>query len=607
MGEAGLHSYAGRRSRLASLGAAVPWLLASTTPALALLGFGAARAWSCDDAFIDFRVVEHLLAGDGPVFNVGERVEAYTNPLWVALLALVTGALRWFNRHVVIEWVACALSLAAATVALVLAAHGARRWHEAARGEQAASRAGAGSPQAASPSSALRLVPLGALCVAALPPFWDYATSGLETSLALLWLSLSYLLLGASSPLTALVLSLGPLVRPDLGVYTVLFFAAHLLRAPRPRRWRVGQLAALLGAPLTYQAFRMGYFGAMVPNTALAKEAGLSDWGRGAHYLGDFAAPYALWLPAALLVWIAARPLLGLIRAGRWRLAAVAAAPPCAALLHTLYVMRVGGDFMHARLLLPAFFAWVLPAAVVPWPTSRRHQALHALVLAWCAVCAAALRAPYANDTPPMRDGISDERGFYVMFTRRPHPITAADYARSPLWQLGVTFRNVGARRVLLMCCGDWHGADQPRLSTVPLSPTMSSSVAVAQVLGVSAFVAGTRVHVVDRLGLADPLASRLRLVQRDRPGHEKFLPDPWILARFADARALAQSPSGREAEDARQALGCGDLGELMHAITEPLTLDRFLKNIALAPRLSALRFDQAPSAARAELCTPGA
>ena len=52
-----------------------------------------------DDGFIHLRVVEQVAAGHGPVFNVGERVEASTSPLWVALLVLahpVTGvALPW--------------------------------------------------------------------------------------------------------------------------------------------------------------------------------------------------------------------------------------------------------------------------------------------------------------------------------------------------------------------------------------------------------------------------------------------------------------------------------------------------------------------------------
>lgn len=44
-----------------------------------------------DDAFISFRYAENLLNGHGLVFNIGERVEGYTNFLWVIILALFKG------------------------------------------------------------------------------------------------------------------------------------------------------------------------------------------------------------------------------------------------------------------------------------------------------------------------------------------------------------------------------------------------------------------------------------------------------------------------------------------------------------------------------------
>jgi hypothetical protein len=44
--------------------------------------------WMIDDAFISFRYAENLSQGNGPVFNIGERVEGYTSFLWVVLLAL---------------------------------------------------------------------------------------------------------------------------------------------------------------------------------------------------------------------------------------------------------------------------------------------------------------------------------------------------------------------------------------------------------------------------------------------------------------------------------------------------------------------------------------
>ena len=43
--------------------------------------------FTIDDAFINFRYAENLASGLGPVFNPGERVEGYTTPAWVFLLA----------------------------------------------------------------------------------------------------------------------------------------------------------------------------------------------------------------------------------------------------------------------------------------------------------------------------------------------------------------------------------------------------------------------------------------------------------------------------------------------------------------------------------------
>jgi arabinofuranosyltransferase len=44
--------------------------------------------WVDDDAFISFRYARNLAEGNGLVFNVGERVEGYTNFLWTAILAV---------------------------------------------------------------------------------------------------------------------------------------------------------------------------------------------------------------------------------------------------------------------------------------------------------------------------------------------------------------------------------------------------------------------------------------------------------------------------------------------------------------------------------------
>ena len=67
--------------------------------AVALLVVTAVYAWGvhrhhflCDDAFISFRYAQHLSEGQGLVWNRGERVEGYTNFLWVLLMAAAIGA-----------------------------------------------------------------------------------------------------------------------------------------------------------------------------------------------------------------------------------------------------------------------------------------------------------------------------------------------------------------------------------------------------------------------------------------------------------------------------------------------------------------------------------
>src|SRR5439155_12743836 len=117
-------SAAGRRRRAAGfagvLGSIDLAAVAIAAPVAALAVLGWARRWAADDAYIDFRVIDNLLHGLGPVFNAGERVEAYTSPLWVAILAAVHGLLG-FN----LPWTAVAIGLALTVAGLACGALGA--------------------------------------------------------------------------------------------------------------------------------------------------------------------------------------------------------------------------------------------------------------------------------------------------------------------------------------------------------------------------------------------------------------------------------------------------------------------------------------------------
>jgi arabinofuranosyltransferase len=152
-----------------------------------------------------------------------------------------------------------------------------------------------------------------------------------------------------------------------------------------------------------------------------------------------------------------------------------------------------------------------------------------------------------------------------------------------------------------------WWRADRelPRYASVALRPDVPfHSGYVAGNLGITGIVAGTQVHIVDPSGLADPIAARLRLRVRGRPGHEKQLNLAWIVARFADPRvSIPEGTSAPAVETARRALSCGRLPEVEAAATRRLTIARFLHNIGVSWRLRSFRLDPDPAVATAQLC----
>src|SRR6266566_9135446 len=53
-------------------------------------------SWISDDAAITLRCVLNVIHGYGPTFNIAERVEPYTHPLWFLLISALTA----ITRHV---------------------------------------------------------------------------------------------------------------------------------------------------------------------------------------------------------------------------------------------------------------------------------------------------------------------------------------------------------------------------------------------------------------------------------------------------------------------------------------------------------------------------
>jgi len=73
------------------------------------------NAWVSEDAYINFRSIEQLFAGNGPVWNPHERVQVFTSPLWYALLAFF----RLFSSNLFLLTIVISLILLLATLWLL--------------------------------------------------------------------------------------------------------------------------------------------------------------------------------------------------------------------------------------------------------------------------------------------------------------------------------------------------------------------------------------------------------------------------------------------------------------------------------------------------------
>jgi arabinofuranosyltransferase len=390
----------------------------------------------------------------------------------------------------------------------------------------------------------------------------------------------------------AVLLGLGPLVRPELSLLSLAFVVVVLATEWRDRAWgaRCALVAAAFALPVAYQVFRMGYYASLVPNSGIAKEASRSYWSAGWDYLRAAVGPYWLWLPALLLVAGAYVPLVMMLRrAGATRSMVVVLTFGVAAVVDTLYILRVGGDFMQARLLLPALWMLVAPVAVVPL---TRRFALALLVLPWALVALVTLRS--GDDAP-------------VAFIGHRNAVTVTDFALGP-----------GNRPAWFSGDGAYYLSRRLPGRASPHDP------AVAEYgIGVISYALGSDTYVLDLLGLGDSFTSHLQLDRRGTVAHEKPLPVPWIPARIlapgvpvtdADlalpslffARSIDHpggQPLADRIRDARRALRCGELREFLARTSEPLTVGRFVDSLLAAPSATAFRIPPEPRDAVARFC----
>ncbi len=452
-----------------------PFLVAFGTLLLGSVIF--ANAWISDDAGLTLRSIDNLHQGFGPTFNISERVQAYTHPLWMWLLALVTALSHEYFFSTIIVSLIC--SIAAMSI---------MAWRlEASNG-------------------GLVLIAVSLLLSKS---FIDYSTSGLENPLAhLLLVSFAavYLRHLAQPHYRTLSLLAAAIVlnRQD---HLLLIAPALISLLVRPTeqsgsrriRWqlidRQAFMRLLIGVvPVAlWFGFSLFYYGFLFPNTAYAKLntdlARSESIQQGLLYVFE-----TLKNDPLLFVILFLGSWLSLHRGHLYHRGLTVGI-----MLYGAYIISIGGDFMVGRFLTaPLILGAVLVATLTPHHVVSYATAIPLLLIGLINPVNPLLsnfrQAGQIDPTFSDSNGVTDERLYYAETSGILH-LDRAFFAKT-------------------------FPIENSFTTLVPLA--QSARTITAPTVGALGLAVGPHVHVIDELALGDPLLARLPAVYNPawRIGH---------------------------------------------------------------------------------------
>ncbi|MDI6767361.1 MAG: hypothetical protein QME52_11110 [Bacteroidota bacterium] len=326
-----------------------PQALFSVILAITIAGL-VCLAWSHrfiqDDAFISFRYAQNLAQGNGLVWNVGERIEGYTNFLWTLLISL---GIYLGCEPIMLSYILGTLFFILSLFFTYKLSFLITNSHKIAH---------------------LTVILLGTNYT-----FFCFATGGLETQMqAALFVISSYiciqgLLLNQWSKnqlfLLSLLLTISILTRLD-SVLMVGILASvtiyHTLKESFTFKHKLLKLFVFI-SPLIFvvgvwMLWKLSYYGDILPNTFYIKASAVTSPLNGLHYIYRFIFSYLLF-PLFIVGVFAIRSFLKNHNSTMLILTAII-------LLWLLYVIKIGGDFMEFRFMVPIlpllfiFFSWVI-------------------------------------------------------------------------------------------------------------------------------------------------------------------------------------------------------------------------------------------------------
>ena len=424
-------------------------------------------AWIGDDAFITLRVIDNFLNGFGLRYNVIERVQVFTHPLWLLFLTPFYALTR--EAMVTTMLVSISVSLGAL-------------WLMATR-------------IAKNREYACLLVLVAAIS----PTISSFSTSGLESPLTFLLLTLfiwqlhrtetTWIPAGIAGLLLVNRLDLIILIGPVL---------AYLLFRARGRE-RINIAASAIFPAMAWVIFSVIYYGAPLPNTAYAKlGTGFSAEMlilRGLEYARVFV------FTDSLLALIIGKAIFDALRFRVWRSRVwITILPGVGIVLYIAYIVAIGGDFMSGRFFAPpGYLALCLLARATPSPLLLKQAKRIMLVAVGVLGILLAIRITEQPNFVVPENGIADERRYY--------------YSNNGLLPVLNKWINTGSEPI-----HPW-GQHGMRLKAQAIRAG-EPIVALRGNAGMPGFYAGPTVHNVDAWALTDAFLARLPAIPQARVGH---------------------------------------------------------------------------------------
>jgi len=448
------------------------------------LGMIIYTAWVSDDGYITFRSIENWVNGYGLVFNVGERVQTFTHPLWLLLQSLFYMLTRLFDspfglNRLFYGNILISLILSILTITLY----------------------------SFKTARSTYMAILGALILTLSKSFIDYSTSGLENPLshflALCFFGL-FLFRGKNEPrhvtTLAFLAGLSALNRLD----TILFFFPALLFLlwNSSNKLKVFQSIFIGFLPLIlWELFSLFYYGTPFPNTALAKlNNGIPTvilLRQGTYYFLN-----SLRLDTITLVVISCSIAFSIFSRNMRRISAAVGIG-----LYLCYIQYIGGDFMSGR-----YFSLPLIVAVILLSTFELKSFV--AFAGTSAVIVTVGLLPFVTMIERRPTYGQNRENNLVFFDA--HRI--ADERLVYRDRTGLLIALQGDSPKVIYSQDGWE-----------YTPVYPREVHIVGAMGLNGYRDGPNIHVIDKNGLADPLIARMPLedTQDFRIGHfHHIIPD---------------------------------------------------------------------------------